>query len=672
MASRQLSKVLQQLRHLIGVDGAQATDAQLLQRFVGEQDESAFRALLERHGPMVLGVCRRTLANPHDAEDAFQATFLLLVRKAGSLRDRDLVGNWLYGVACRIARRARQQAVRRALPAAEVPDMAIAEAPPEALGTELRPLLDEELQRLPRKYRAPVVLCYLEGQTNEAAAHQLRCPTGTVKTRLARARDLLRDRLAQRGLALSTAALAAALAPDSVTAAVPTSLAETTLKSALLSAAGQTNGVSASVAGLLEGAAREMAATKLQTIAAVLLALTCFGAGAGLLAYHHRGNDELATPVADTSNPADGPPLDDGGLAASVSRRVNDWQPTHRERRFDEIGWAKDLRHARHLARDHNRPIFLVMGGGHIETGRCNASTSNMRASALSHDRVIALLNQCYVPVYVTAKDYSATGPAPAEEKAELERIRLAGAENGIVEKGRRPWILDPNGRPLYVNEACTSAMADQLLAVLQFHATDLRVPAGKPLVTPAVQSRVPPHASDALVLHLTARYVERRGDDLVPLTVQFGQSTNYFSRGIPAENWLVFDRTQQAKLLPSSSVKADTTWTIDPETAALLFVHCYPPTECNVVEENRIEQASLIATVVSMRDGVARARLDGSLRMKHRFAPEKDDKRFVDAAFTGFLDFDIGRPVIRTLQLVTTRGTYAKSDFGIAVRSVP
>src|SRR5262249_34148453 len=156
--------------------------------------------LLDRYGPMVLGVCRRLLRDPHDAADAFQATFLVLVRKAASIQNQELVGNWLYGVACRVARRAGLQAVRRPAPRAEVPDMAATDSQTPGDSQELRLVLDEELQRLPRKYRVPMVLCYLEGKTNEATARQLRCPPGTVKTRLARGRELLRARLETRGL----------------------------------------------------------------------------------------------------------------------------------------------------------------------------------------------------------------------------------------------------------------------------------------------------------------------------------------------------------------------------------------------------------------------------------------------------------------------------------------
>jgi HlyD family secretion protein len=176
------------------------TDAELLRRFAADRAEEAFAALVKRHGPLVLSVCRRGLGAEQDAEDAFQATFLVLARKAGSIADPGLLGNWLYGVATRIARKARvaqRKRQQREKPVWCLPSLPAPDAPArDDLGSVLR----EELNRLPEKYRVPVGLCYLEGKTNAEAARLLRWPTGTVKGRLARARDLLRSRLVCRGL----------------------------------------------------------------------------------------------------------------------------------------------------------------------------------------------------------------------------------------------------------------------------------------------------------------------------------------------------------------------------------------------------------------------------------------------------------------------------------------
>ena len=180
----------------------EASDAELLDRFARARDQAAFAALVRRHGPMVFGVCRRVLHDPNDAEEAFQVTFLVLVRKAAGLRQPDRLANWLYGVANRVARKARVSAARRGRheQAAAGPDGYV---PAEGTDPDVRAVLDEEMVALPDKYRAPLVLCYLEGLTNEAAAERLGWPPGSMSYRLARGRELLRQRLVRRGVWLA-------------------------------------------------------------------------------------------------------------------------------------------------------------------------------------------------------------------------------------------------------------------------------------------------------------------------------------------------------------------------------------------------------------------------------------------------------------------------------------
>jgi RNA polymerase sigma factor (sigma-70 family) len=182
------------------------TNEQLIEIFLnGESGDSsaAFEDLVKRHGPLVLGVCRQVLNHRQDAEDAFQATFLVLARKAGTIRDRQLVGCWLYEVANRIARRARARASRRRLrPEMRGVEASGAEPESDAAWNELRPVLHAEVNGLPAKYGVPLVLCYLEGETHVEVARLLHWPVGTVKGRLSRARDMLRARLSRRGLDL--------------------------------------------------------------------------------------------------------------------------------------------------------------------------------------------------------------------------------------------------------------------------------------------------------------------------------------------------------------------------------------------------------------------------------------------------------------------------------------
>jgi RNA polymerase sigma factor (sigma-70 family) len=249
------------------------TDGQLLECFITRRDEAAFEALVRRHGPMVLGVCRRVLRNTHDAEDAFQATFLVLARKAPSIGLRELVGNWLYGTAYRAALEAK--AARRRVRERQVSAMPEPEAAAEAPDwVDLRPVLDQELSRLPDKYRVPVVLCDLQGRTRGEVARQLGIPAGTLSGRLTTARRLLASRLARRGFALAGGALAAALSQGVAPACVPSPLVVSTVKAATLLGAGQAAGlVSDKVATLTEGVLKTMLLTKPKSVLAVLLVL---------------------------------------------------------------------------------------------------------------------------------------------------------------------------------------------------------------------------------------------------------------------------------------------------------------------------------------------------------------------------------------------------------------
>src|SRR5579884_214932 len=271
--------ILRQLRRaalLSAGDGP--SDVQLLESFLIQRDEAAFEALVRRHGPMVLGVCRRVTGNAHDAEDAFQATFLVLVRKAASLRSRQLLPGWLYGVAYRTALNTRTMTKKRRIKeqqAAQQPWTQVSnDGPPE----ELLARLDEELSRLPDRYRLPVLLCELQGRSRKEAARLLGLPIGTVSWRLAQARKLLAQRLARYGTMLAAGAVGAVLS-QSAASAVPAALVRAVTVQALM-----TGTVPAPVQALTEGVLKTMLLSKLKVMWGLALA-AIVGAGAVGLMY---------------------------------------------------------------------------------------------------------------------------------------------------------------------------------------------------------------------------------------------------------------------------------------------------------------------------------------------------------------------------------------------------
>src|SRR5262245_13626161 len=283
MPTRQMNKIVQQLYRAAGVwDGAEFTDGQLLERFVSCREEAALAALVRRHGSMVWGVCCRVLADYHDAEDAFQATFLVLVRRASSIASPELLANWLYGVAHQTATKARATVARRRTRERQVTDMPEPAAAEQGLWTDLRPLLDEELSRLPDTHRTVLVLCDLEGKTRAEAARSLGLPEGTVGSRLARARAMLAKRLARRGVVLSGGALATVLSQNAASAGVPVAVVSNTIRAASATAAGQgvAGPVSVGAAALADGVLKAMMLTKLKAVVAVTLVLGLLAAGA--------------------------------------------------------------------------------------------------------------------------------------------------------------------------------------------------------------------------------------------------------------------------------------------------------------------------------------------------------------------------------------------------------
>ncbi len=334
MAEGQLRNVLQHIRKLAALRTVgKGLDCELLERFVTHQDEAAFAALMERHGPLVLSVCRRVLRHVQDAEDACQATFLVLARKAASIRKRDSVASWLHGVAYRVARKLKATAARRRVPESLPVDLPAAETTPETTWREVQVVLDEELQRLPDKYRAPLVLCSLEGKTRDEAAQQLGWTEGTLRGRLERGRERLRARLSRRGLTLSAALLATMLSQSTAATALPASLVGGIVPAASALAAGKataTGLVSPSVAALVEGVVQTMLVAKLKIIVWAALAIGVLSAGAGVLAY------QKAVPEAVSEGKA-GPPQPPPPRAEATRIVLQDVQQKGQQERLQTL-----------------------------------------------------------------------------------------------------------------------------------------------------------------------------------------------------------------------------------------------------------------------------------------------------------------------------------------------
>jgi len=365
MPDRRLGSFLRFLHRTVGPPHVgELTDGQLLERFLSGQDSSAFEALMQRHGSVVWGVCRRVAYEPQDAEDAFQATFLVLLRKANSLIGRASVASWLYGVAYRVTLNANTAALRRRRRERKGAPMAEQAAPRDDRWDELRPVLDAELSRLPEDCRAALVLCYLEGKTNETAARELGWAAGSISKKLARGRELLRDRLAARGVALSAVALGTLLTQNAASAAPPAAVAQATAEIALLAAAGKgtTAGLaSAQVSHLTEGVLRTMFLAKCKIIA---LSVAAF-AGAAVSFTVLRA--QPAAPAAPTAaaleaqavqtTKLDLTPESFAKLHALVRPQPSEW-------RHLQVQWLTDVVAARKKAAAEDKPILICYTGG--------------------------------------------------------------------------------------------------------------------------------------------------------------------------------------------------------------------------------------------------------------------------------------------------------------------
>jgi RNA polymerase sigma-70 factor (ECF subfamily) len=320
------------------------SDGQLLDRFVELHEAWAFEAIVERYGPLVWGVCGRVLRDHHDAEDAFQATFLVLARRAASIMPREKIGNWLYGVAYQTAMKARATRAKRRVRERPAWEMTEPEAVPDDYADELLSRLDREVTRLPEKYRVPIILCELQGKTHREAAEQLGWPVGTVSGRLSRARAVLASRLSRGAAPLAVGALGGLLAHDMARAGVPAELVRSAAQAGTLSTAGKavTAGVvSAQVAALTEEVLKTMLINKLTLATAMLLVVVALAGGATSLTYRAQ-SAEPANQRKDSEKPTEQPkPIEAKNQPKSTEATKED-KPTAAAASTEEVGRPKE------------------------------------------------------------------------------------------------------------------------------------------------------------------------------------------------------------------------------------------------------------------------------------------------------------------------------------------
>lgn len=284
---------------------------------------------------------------------------------------------------------------------------------------------------------------------------------------------------------------------------------------------------------------------------------------------------------------------------------------------------------------------------------------------------MISLLNRYFVPVYLSNEDYAKDGPAPSEDKAERDRIYREALKAQLSTGTVHVYILDADGHPIDSQHVAAASKVDKLTEMLERTVEKLKLQEGKPLVKPVTQSVAPKADADALVLHLTARNLTRQAQKWLPVKPTLGETRSGNWGAYAVEDWIVLKKDEWGKLLPESDVTAGTAWDPDKEVAAKVLRHFYPSTENNNVAKNRIDEQQFRATVLSVKDGVVRARIDGALKMKHPFY-HKDDDNVVDATIVGILDYDQATKKIRSLQLATDKANYGRTTFGVVVRSEP
>lgn len=589
-------------------------DLILLQSFVEQGDRKALGLLFTRHADAAYRFALRLAGRPADAEDVVQTAFIQVFHHAANFKGESAVKSWILGFvhnACR--RKAREERRRKARQdrAREWSETVLAPTSPDP---ESQLLVQQAVQGLPEHYRTPIWLHYAEGLSPGEVADVLEVPENTVRKQLSRGLDRLREVLAPAGAALSVAAILPTLAIETAPSTLSASLHGIAASTVPASAAVQ-SGIGAKL--VVCGAS------------ALLIAST-----ATWLWWGEHQHEERPPEFAE------------------IDRRVLEWQPSPDERRFDRIGWAPDLRTAERLSKESGRPVVLLTQSGRVNLGRTDGGSQALRASALSDSRVIDLLNGYFVPIYLSNVDYDDHGLASVDEKAEWKRIYNEAHDAGMPVGMDRLYVLGPADRRVLGTMALSKATSETFAAWLD---QQRRTPCGEPLVQPTAQSTSPPRDPDDLVLHVTARYLDAKGEIEK-------KRANYHE--FPAEDWIVLRPAEWRMLLSSGK--------LDPSLARRLFA-AFHPLDMSVGqspnERNHYDRTDLRVTVLSR----SFARIEGELRMDRSFTQFTNPVDVpIAAPVKGYIEFDATRGGVRSLRIITEDATCGRNRFGVAVRSIP
>jgi hypothetical protein len=293
-----------------------------------------------------------------------------------------------------------------------------------------------------------------------------------------------------------------------------------------------------------------------------------------------------------------------------------------------------------------------------------------MRASSLSNDKVIDLLNHFFIPVFLSNEEFAKGGCAPLEERKELQRIFRETLDAQRSAGSVHVYLLGPDGKAHNSMHVASAYKVEKLVPMLEEAVAHYKLNAGRTLFPPGPQSRHPKCAPDSLVLHLVARNLTKQGTELVPTKTNLGETRSAGWGSYPSEDWIVLSKEDATRLLPKGAVQTGTIWQLDAEQASRFLTHFYPTTENNDVQKNKIRTQELTGTVIAVKGDIATAKLAGRLVMEHWFY-HKADGNEVDARLAGYLEFEPATGRIRALRMTTEEATYNRRPFGVVLREV-